>query len=1346
MNNKLYFYTQIDGVNDIPFPSSEEQAILSSYRYSAKRMGGAPSISATLKFPKCLDSLWDDNVYVKFRGEKYHLKNTPSSSYNSSSIVYTHNIELESERAILDTVYFFDVVKKDAETDKAASNSANFSFHGTVEEFAERLNRSMVWSGIGGAMGYRVVVDNDVVLEDKMYESNNQYISAALKAMNDTYKVPYYFIGKEIHIGYADHIISDILKYGVNNSLTSISKNNANKYIVNRITGVGSSRNITYYYPNPTPKGFIALGGESASNYTISDVKKFASKIDLDRSFSYYAAQGNLIGNNSSLRPVFKQAHTSNPIVEVLDTGYNIINIKVNFKARSAGTDQKSKIPLELKSLINSSTHVLATDFIEGTLRAGDDRWPVSASHDYSTSYLSIPESISWTRRDFELDLTFAFYNDIENGAFKIIVRPYSRKDGTQVAYWVDERDISVESALSNKVETTVDIEVSRNAPGDIYIQNTFYHLSKEFYLDEYFAGGNVIYDGNIVSDIISTRDGRIWCGNLESGTYTLSFKYVLPELLTPYNTTVKSKLIPVGKWTYDDNGEPVDIEGGTISTLNGYVEHQNDSLKQVLLERINVQNTLMPSLYRETNGEDRWYNAINGEYKDDDGNDIFFENPYRDVHPREYILTDDEIYPTIKGMTNASGLRIDMFSEFAYDLDDNDEIYPEDYEIAELAGKYKHPYFFGKLRKFDGEHGFNLFDHAIEGQPMTISFTDGKVGGCSFTIGVDEETNKLNLVQVDEYGNLLRDPETGDVLSGYGSGGDQEAQPKQQNTIDNEVWIALKKDIQTFGVIMPNAEHQYYPDINDHFVLLGIDLPQAYVTAAEERLTNEVIKYMSENNSDKFTFQAKLSRIFFQENEELAHLLTENSKVNIEYNGDILGLYVSSYSYNVSENSPLPEVSIDLNDEIKVIRNSFDKTKNDILGIVSQTNNKFQSSLSKSEASIDNAVHVVNKTSEDLVVVSYKVANIADDRQFYTKEHVFIASERETIENEYKEFIVEYQILRDSLGREMRDKDGYIMRVRKATSVYDTYKQAYKSYATALDNVISSKGLANITPEYKKAENSYYVARAELSKAIAVGTKKKIADLDYLKDAFGADNVMDSNGVVLSQLVSVKDADGDVVAGIYGGANENLNNGGFKDRTHGTLMQFAGASSAQDVANAKYRVYEDGTLFANSGVFGGLVKRAMTTLTAENIGDYTEIITKTIGNTMTVCRFLDMARAGSFIVFHDNIDWSGQWNEFELPYYKARTAMPSTPDAWRDLGYMLSLIGSKVVIYFRSGNFNGCCFTMRTVEGEDVNSPYWSESCGLFNLGDVIVATCVDKELNGELVITWEYKKYKTK
>lgn len=525
--------------------------------------------------------------------------------------------------------------------------------------------------------------------------------------------------------------------------------------------------------------------------------------------------------------------------------------------------------------------------------------------------------------------------------------------------------------------------------------------------------------------------------------------------------------------------------------------------------------------------------------------------------------------------------------------------------------------------------------------------------------------------------------------------------------------------------LIIPNE--YLHPNAGDTFIITGVELPIARVIEAANELLIKGNSIAAERSSNREVFKCPTNPVYCEQNDVIFTFGQRVTLIGAQFGPK--GRKSRIQGYERSLDNPYSAVY--------EIGNNQSYSKFSVMA--KEYNDKLSSAKKDTDEVTSHFDTVLNK-------VNHSAANLENKRDFYKQERTFVESEREIIDDEYNKFAAEYQILRDSLGREMRDKNGDIMRVRKATSVYDTYKQAYKSYTAALDNVISSKGLANITHEYKKAENNYYAARAELSKAIAVGTKQKIADLDYLKDAFGADNVMDSNGVVLSQLVSVKDADGDVVAGIYGGANETLNGGGFKDRTHGALMQFAGASSAQDVANAKYRVYEDGTLFANSGVFGGLVKRAMTTLTAENIGDYTEIMTSVTGQTITRYSFLDMVRAGSLVVFHDNIDWSGQWNEFELPYYKARTAMPSTPDAWRDLGYMLSLVGSKVVIYFRSGNFDGCCFTMRTVEGEDVNSPYWSESCGLFNLGDVIVATCVDKELNGELVIAWEYKKYKTK
>lgn len=68
MDKALKLYSYVDGVNDTPFPSSEDQAIITSFQYDSKRMGGAPTISATLMHEKCLDKLWTYKVYATFNG------------------------------------------------------------------------------------------------------------------------------------------------------------------------------------------------------------------------------------------------------------------------------------------------------------------------------------------------------------------------------------------------------------------------------------------------------------------------------------------------------------------------------------------------------------------------------------------------------------------------------------------------------------------------------------------------------------------------------------------------------------------------------------------------------------------------------------------------------------------------------------------------------------------------------------------------------------------------------------------------------------------------------------------------------------------------------------------------------------------------------------------------------------------------------------------------------------------------------------------------------------------------------------------------------------------------------
>ena len=106
-------------------------------------------------------------------------------------------------------------------------------------------------------------------------------------------------------------------------------------------------------------------------------------------------------------------------------------------------------------------------------------------------------------------------------------------------------------------------------------------------------------------------------------------------------------------------------------------------------------------------------------------------------------------------------------------------------------------------------------------------------------------------------------------------------------------------------------------------------------------------------------------------------------------------------------------------------------------------------------------------------------------------------------------------------------------------------------------------------------------------------GNSHTLSDYEYLKEVF-PNMVLDSNGVFLSRLMAVKDsaeADAAVVAGMYGGGVETLNNDGFRDPTHGTLMFFAGATDLRNVAKALCRIYEDGFFVCENASIAGVIR-----------------------------------------------------------------------------------------------------------------------------------------------------------
>lgn len=856
----ISLYVYVDGINDIPFcgATSEdfvvvggetlivdgvsfnvatlnEDIVISSYTYQANRMGAAPTISCTLMHQECLDDFFKNNIYALFNNEKYFLKQIPTSSYSSEDIMYKHELEFVSERIALENVYFYDVVDADFDDDKPVSNKSEFSFSGDIHQFAERLNQSLQYAGLE----YSVVVDDGIESDDKLVTVENNFFSAVLQDIYNVYDLPYYFVGKVIHIGHSANAIDEVFSYGAENALLSVTKTNAGNRVINRVTGLGSEDNIPYYYPNLSPKGDIqAKAGDSNTGITDDDI----TIIDYEK----YAENVELYG-----------------VITAHLGAYRIENYQVDYG--------QGKEPYNVGDIFDA----------------------------YVNTQIDTNAGLSYDRV-VELYANVVVLTEHTN----LYIRPTLRYTNLAMGEFTDVKECYI----------TCD--------------------GVRYFLREY-GDGFAIY-------------------NLPIGTHQLYFKYLIPKTtatavyncyFSPSHDTIygyyhKGELL---KTEVIANATYIKAYGLKITTD----PVEGDTITQKLVRYINPQKNLMPPIYRQTDGAERFYNALNNEYQnpeEDEGIYYEFENPFVEGRPKEQIVQFDELKPTIKEVKNSEGLRIDMFSEFAYDLNDNDDLYTDDNNKP----NYTHPYFFGKLRKLD----FNLFDSAIDEGEMTIVMTSGNCGACEFIVGVDSET-KENTVQVyeeditDENGVLhkkgsLKRDENGNVLCGRQDLQNQvDTQPQQQDTINNEVWIALEKDNKTFGVLIPNVEEDYKPKActknddgtynndGDTFVILHINLPQLYIEKAEEDLYDQIIRFMYDNNFEKFNFSIKFSRIYLAEHPEILALLDENARIKILYNGQEHLLYVSSFTYKVTDSEILPEITVELKDNLAVSQNAIQRAVN---------------------------------------------------------------------------------------------------------------------------------------------------------------------------------------------------------------------------------------------------------------------------------------------------------------------------------------------------------------------------------------------------------------------------------
>lgn len=908
------------------FPSEANPAIVSSYTYDAKRMGGAPTLTATIYSSEPLQ--WKKEEFVEFNGDRFFASYTPNSTKDNSSRMWKSEITFTSRRELLDNTLFFDVVVDDVDTqnkDRYRSNQTKFTFGGTIYEFVARINSSMAYCGLyrptDEHKGYYVVIDEGYGTDEvKEVSFEDQYLTDVLQLINTTFELDYYWDGSVCHVGKVQHDLTDTpIKYGSSDALISVSKENANYKIVDMITGYGSSDNLPYYYPNDDEFGEAVFNTENISKDKVSvELSKFLKDSRYNDTLVLYKSKEGKSYNGSVdvSSHTFDRFTTPSNLTQADNQSNPTVTCRFSFSILISAIKGQT---IDLTSLgfdfeLNSS--VSRKDFITNVGNAVKSIYLFKGKELYKTisKRMSIGSTSTYT---FEEGGDFVLSIEVE---FSYKCKVYKNSAGINDFYGADSWNAAFSGSIEFLYESKSEYEWKN---GDKYIP----------YSD---AGINVsgISDANCIEyDYQFVKDGD---------------RYGFNKI---------------------------------------YIGTEDNAVRVMVTDRVWIapSSVLMPSIYRNTKGAERFYYALNNTHKLPSGSGYYeFVNLYKKGNPHQGTVTFDDIKPTINGIVNAEGQLFGEIADVAFDKEDSD--------VKDSDGNYIHSYFYIKLHKFNGDFGFDLFAHALASESAKINLIKSNgCPACSFVIynkPSADNSKYYNCVSVDENGNLKQvRTDKNDYI--FANASDAYEDNLNQDSTQKELWIAVQKDTSTLGIVMPNASAGFKPQKGDLFVITGIKPPKVLVTAAEKRLDDALVKHMSENNTDQFNYSVKFSRIFLQENPDFASKLNENAKLSIQIQGDYDSdgnlisheVFVSNYSVKV-DSDELAEVEVEL-------VNSLEVTKSDTKMIIDAVKGEAVKSLSSMVGG--NNTNNFNASITDKMYLSKLTDDIANGTITFQKVQKFL-------------------------------------------------------------------------------------------------------------------------------------------------------------------------------------------------------------------------------------------------------------------------------------------------------------------------------------------------------------------
>ena len=225
---------------------------------------GIRSISMTVKHP----SMWaggDDvpevadfnGAYVEYDGETYNISSSkPTAEKSNTSLDYIYTLIFKGEEDELTRRKVRNLAL--VSVDNYVSQGTIFSISATISQFANLIENNLThyfgdkWSVNLSAL------DSDTVQIDV----NNMFLWDLLVKTYEYYGVRWNIRGNVINIGVEPEYIEHVFDYGAEGGLVKITRTAPDMSIVNRLSGMGGTRNVPMNYftsrysnfpPDPNP-------------------------------------------------------------------------------------------------------------------------------------------------------------------------------------------------------------------------------------------------------------------------------------------------------------------------------------------------------------------------------------------------------------------------------------------------------------------------------------------------------------------------------------------------------------------------------------------------------------------------------------------------------------------------------------------------------------------------------------------------------------------------------------------------------------------------------------------------------------------------------------------------------------------------------------------------------------------------------------------------------------------------------------------------------------------------------------------------------------------------------------